>query len=151
MKFTLAACAAALLLSPLAFEQQAHARNDRVLISIAQALAEGKEKSKIRPEIPLFFGKSKYPAVSQKLNVLTTSRKTNAVGKSDSEACIWAFLSSVIVLQEEAHKSGGNAIVEIKSIYEQVTLDSETEFSCGAGGLMAGVKLEGTIVKMAPK
>jgi hypothetical protein len=148
MKLKLAACVA-LLLSTLTFEQLAHARNDRILISIAQALEVGKAKSKINPDIPLFFGKSKHPAVAQKLSVLTTSRKTNSVGKSDSEACIWAFLSTIIVLQDDARKNGGNAIVELKSIYEQVTLDSETEFSCAAGGLMAGVKLEGTVVKLA--
>lgn len=150
MKLKLAACVT-LLLSTITFEQLAQARNDRILISIDQALAVGKAKSKINPDIPLFFGKTKHPAVDQKMSVLTTSRKTNSVGKSDSDACIWAFLSTIIVLQDDARKSGSNAIVEIKSIYEAVTLDSETEFSCSAGGLMAGVKLEGTVVKIAKK
>jgi hypothetical protein len=147
MKLKLAIFASILL--SLTFEQMAQARNDRIAVSIAQALAEGKAKGKIDPNIPLFFGKATYPKVEQKFTITSSSRKTNAVGKSDSEACVWAFLSTVIALQDSARKDGGNAIIEIKSLYGHAPLESDTEFVCSAGSIVAGVQLEGTVVKLA--
>ena len=134
--------------SLLVFEQAAQARNDRLSFPLKPALALGEGKGKVDPAIKLFFGKEKHPDAAQTFSTVKSSRKTNAVGKSDQEACNWAFLSTVIALQESARQAGGNAIVAIKSIYSHVPTENETDFVCGAGGIMAGVELEGTIVKL---
>jgi uncharacterized protein YbjQ (UPF0145 family) len=54
----------------------------------------------------------------------------------------------VIALQERARKQGGNAVVNIVSNYKNVITSSETEYVCGAGGLIAGVALKGRVVNL---
>jgi len=90
----------------------------------------------------------KTPAVDRKMGEFTSNKKTNAANKSDQEACDLAFISAVIALQQRARKEGGNAVVNIRSVYKQEDSDSPTEFICGAGKIMAGVALRGTVVKL---
>ena len=40
-----------------------------------------------------------------------------------------------------------DAVVNIESNYKNRQFSSETEFECGAGAIMAGVALKGTLVK----
>jgi hypothetical protein len=39
-------------------------------------------------------------------------------------------------------------VVNIRSVYKGEDSDSPTEFVCGAGKIMAGVALRGTVVKL---
>jgi uncharacterized protein YbjQ (UPF0145 family) len=80
-----------------------------------------------------------------------TNKKTNAFGKSDLEACQHVFLSAVIELQERARKEGGNAVINIKSNYKNEVRESATEFTCGAGAVIAGVALTGEVVTLRGK
>ena len=77
-----------------------------------------------------------------------TSKKTNAFNKSDLVACQHVFLSAVIELQERARKEGGNAVINIKSNYENHIRESATEFTCGAGAVIGGVALTGEVVTL---
>jgi hypothetical protein len=40
-----------------------------------------------------------------------------------------------------------DAVVNIESNYKNRQFSNETEFECGAGAIMAGVALKGTLVK----
>jgi uncharacterized protein YbjQ (UPF0145 family) len=128
----------------------AHARDDRQMHSIALAFDTKDAKERLDPGVKLYFGKLEYPAVERVIGEWKTNKKTNAVGKSDQEACQWAFLSAMLQLQKRAREEGGDAVVEIKSVYRDVPTVSETEFVCGAGNLMAGVAFRGKVVKLAP-
>jgi len=79
---------------------------------------------------------------------LEAQLKTNAFGKSDLQACQHVFLSAVIELQDRARKEGGNAVVNIKSNYRNELTESPTEFTCGAGAVIAGVALVGDVVTL---
>ena len=57
------------------------------------------------------------------------------------------MLSALKALQQRAVKEGMDAVVGIESNYKKRHFVSETEFECGAGALMAGVALKGTLVK----
>jgi len=75
-------------------------------------------------------------------------RRTNAFNKPEQEACDIAFLSAAIVLQQQARRAGGNAVVNISSYFKNDRLDSASEYLCGAGFLMTAVGLRGTVVTL---
>ena len=125
------------------------ARNTIHQLPIADALAVGEEKSVLTGEISFYFGDAAHPAVEKSIGTFTANRKTNAVGKSDEEACNWAFMSAMKSLEERAMKEGGDAVINIYSYYYKNKVVSETEFECGAGGVMAGVTMIGEVVKLA--
>ena len=89
-----------------------------------------------------------HPEVIKNLGTVKTNKKTNAFNKSDEEACMWVFLSAMIALKKRALDQGANAVVSIKSNYRDNETSSETTFRCGAGALIAGVALKGTLVQL---
>ena len=127
----------------------AKGRDDHIKLPIHDALEKGQSyKDTVGSDIKLFWGTQKTPVVDRKMGEFTSNKKTNAANKSDQEACDLAFISAVIALQQRARKEGGNAVVNIRSVYKQEDSDSPTEFICGAGKIMAGVALRGTVVKL---
>lgn len=95
--------------------------------------------------VDFYFGTDNHPAVASTHGEYQSNKKTNAFGKSDQEACEWAFLSALVSLHQRALNEGGNAVINIRSYYKKNNFDSETEFECGAGAIMAGVTLKGTV------
>jgi uncharacterized protein YbjQ (UPF0145 family) len=125
------------------------ARDDRLKFPVHPALAKGEAyKEKIDPSIKLYFGGQKTPAVAKKMGDWTANKKTNAANKTDQEACDLAFISAVVSLQDRARKEGGNAVVNITSVYKNEPFASAKEYMCGAGHIMAGVALRGTVVTL---
>ncbi len=125
------------------------ARNTILQVSIADALAWGHEEGVLKDEVDLYFADQAHPPLEKNLGTYTTNRKTNAFGKSDQKACQWAFLSAMVTLQNRAMAEGGNAVVNIHSIYLKHEFSSTTEFECGAGALMAGVTMVGDVVQLS--
>jgi uncharacterized protein YbjQ (UPF0145 family) len=56
------------------------------------------------------------------------------------------MLSALLALHQRAITLGANAVVNIRSNYKNDLFRSDTEYTCGAGGLMAGVALIGDFV-----
>ena len=124
-------------------------RDDHIKLPIQGALEKGQSyKDTVGSDIKLFWGTQKTPAIAQKMGEFTSNKKTNAANKSDQDACDLAFISAVIALQQRARKEGGNAVVNIRSVYKKEDSDSPTDYVCGAGRIMAGVALRGTVVKL---
>ncbi|MGL6259483.1 excinuclease [Vibrio sp. WXL103] len=126
----------------------AFARDDVSDFDIAEVLASADGQSVLGSDIQFYFGDQKHPSIVSNLGEYKTNKKTNAVNKSDKEACSWVFLSAMKTLKDRAVKEGGNAIVEIKSNYKNNLTSSETTFQCGAGTFVAGVALTGKVVKL---
>lgn len=126
-----------------------YARDDHRMLPLKDALEAPAAQEKLNKSIRLYFAGQRHPKVIKKLGTWPTSKKTNAFGKSDEEACNWAFLSAMLVLQERAQREGGNAVVDIKSNYRHIETASDSEYMCGAGNIMAGVAFTGTVVKLA--
>jgi uncharacterized protein YbjQ (UPF0145 family) len=145
MKSIIRAGVAILALSSMSV---ALARDDRLMLPVKDAMAKGQTtKDRLDPSIPLYFGK-KAPAVEKKMGEFTSNKKTNAANKSDQEACEIAFVSAAISLQERAKKEGGDAVVNIKSVYRNENVESDTQYLCGAGTFVSGVALRGTVVTL---
>ena len=124
----------------------AYARDEISKYPIAKLLESSKAKEALL-DIPLYFSTQKHKAVTKKYGEVSTNKKTNAFMKSDTEACEWVMLSALKALQERAVREGMDAVVNIESNYKNRQFSSETEFECGAGAIMAGVALKGTLVK----
>jgi hypothetical protein len=127
------------------------ARDDRLTFSIRNALDRADAKQKLDPGVQLFFGSKWHPAATEDKGVFKTNKRTRSFGRSDQDACEWAFLSALLALQERAKQVGANAVVEIESNYKDQPFVSDKEYQCGAGGVMAGVALNGRMVKLAAK
>jgi len=146
MKTKITAVAAILV---LAGASSAIARDDRLMFPVKEGLLKGKStKDRIDPQIRLYFGKQTPPGIERKLGEFTSNRKTNATNKTDKEACEISFVSAVVSLQQRARKEGGNAVMNIASVYRNENRESNTEYLCGAGTFVAGVALRGTVVKL---
>ena len=147
MRIKITVAIAALALSALA---PAEARDDKNKFAIQAALGKGQAyKEKLESDIALYFGNQKTPAIAKRVGEFTSNKKTNAFNKSDQEACEIAFISAAAALQDRARREGGNAVVNIRSVYKNDNVVSETEYLCGSGAVMAGVALRGTVVTLA--
>jgi uncharacterized protein YbjQ (UPF0145 family) len=128
------------------------ARDDRLKFPVEAALTKGQNyKEKVDPNIRLYFGEQRTPKVAKKIGEWTSNKKTNAANKSDQEACDLAFISAVVSLQDRAKREGGNAVVNITSVYKNEPFTSPKEYMCGAGTFMSGVALRGTVVTLDKK
>lgn len=130
------------------FSSQAISRDDRLQLSIKDALSTETAKKKLNAGIRFYFGSQGHPEVAKKLGEYSSNKKTNAFGKSDQAACEWAFLSAMLGLQKRALREGGDAVINIYSNYKNNEFKNNDKFECGAGSIMAGVALKGTVVKL---
>lgn len=128
-----------------------HARDTKHMLPIEAAMGTVDSKEKLQGDVKFYFGDQKHPKVLTKFGSDSTSKKTNAFGKSDEVACNWAFLSAMVQLEKRAIQLGANAVVNIVSNYDHKVHSSQTEFECHAGGIMAGVALKGDFVKISNK
>ena len=125
---------------------QAHARDTRYDLPIAQALAAPEAADIVDPSIRMRFGR-KGPGQVIQANVVT-NKKTSRVGKgSDEKACIWAFLSAYKQLQQRARELGGTGVNNIVSYYKKNVNASTVNYECHAGAFVTGVALKGDIVR----
>ena len=123
------------------------ARETIAEFDLASALQSAGQENLL--DIDLYFADQKHPKVERRISKnVTTSKKTNAFGKSDETACNRALLSALIALQNRASKDGGNAVINIRSNFKHNEFASKTKFQCGAGNVIAGVALKGDTVKL---
>ncbi|MGD8782832.1 MAG: excinuclease ABC subunit A [Thioalkalispiraceae bacterium] len=130
------------------FSQTSLARDTHHDFPINDALQTENAKDKLGGNIKFYFGDQKHGPVKKRYGVFSTNKKTNAFGKSDREACEHVFLSAMIQLKQRAESLGGNAVINIKSNYKGNLTSSNTTFKCGAGAVIAGVALQGEVVKL---
>jgi len=124
------------------------ARNDKLRLSIKDAMSSSDAKSLLAGDIKFYFGKEKHSKPSSVLGTFTANKKTNFANKSDKEGCERAFASAMVALQERARREGGNAVINIHSYYNKVEFSSETEYECAAGNIVGSVVLRGTVAKL---
>ena len=88
--------AARLLLAAalLAAAGSADARDDRLMLSIAEAMKTPAAREKLDPRIRLYFG-NKRPSVARSIGTWTTNKKTSAFGRSDKDVAGVAFRGEV--------------------------------------------------------
>ena len=125
----------------------ANARNTINKFSIAEFMANTEYSSRLEG-VKFYFGDQEHPEIIQNYGEFRTNKKTNAFNKKDKPACEWVMLSAMLALHSRAQSLGANAVVNIQSNYKNNVESSETEYTCGAGGLMAGAALIGTFISI---
>ena len=143
---------ALLLLAAGVWSSAALAVDENPKFPIKHALDKGQQyKDKISPDIRLYFGPQKTPAVQKRIGEWTSTRNSNSANKPDQDACDIAFISAVIALQDRARKEGGNAVVNIKSLSKLGVNDSASDYICTSGKVIARVQLRGTAATLGKK
>lgn len=131
----------------LAIGSAAAARDTRLLLPIEDAIKQGREQGVIGDDIVFRFGKGNRGGFAKIIGSDVANRKTNALNKSDVEACNWVFLSALKALEDGARGANAKAVVEIVSYFKKREFASATEFECHAGTIMAGVALKASYAK----
>lgn len=126
----------------------ADARDSRHLFLISDAMSSLAAQEKLTAGVKFYFGSQIHVSIKSKYGDDFTNKKTNAFNKDDKTACEWVFISAMIQLQERAQQLGADAVVNIHSFYKKIPFVSDTEYECHAGGIIAGVALKGTFVKL---
>jgi len=122
------------------------ARDDRQRYPVSEVVNNPEYAARLEG-VEFYFGAQPHPGILEDFGEWPTNKKTNAFGKSDKFACQWAMLSALLSLHQRAVSLGANAVINIHSNYKSQEFVSETHFECGAGAVMAGVALKGTIVR----
>lgn len=123
------------------------ARDTTHYLDFQQAVEEATNAGRLDGSVKFYLGHSPAGANIVSRN-LTTSKKTNAFGKSDETACSWVLQSALIHLQESAKRQGANAVVNLVSNYQHKEYKSRDKYECHAGAIMAGVALKGDFAKV---
>jgi hypothetical protein len=121
----------------------------RACIRFSEALQSRGSEQLDSSKVQFFFGDQSHPPIAENYGSFSSYKKTNAVGKKDKTACQWVFLSAMITFQKRALHEGGDAVVNIHSVYKKNDISSETEFMCGAGTFVAGVTFRGDVAKLS--
>ena len=124
------------------------ARDDHAMYSIEEAMNTEAAKEKMNRGFRFYFGEQAHPEPSKNFGEFQSNKKSNGVGKSDKQACEWAFLSAMLSFQDRISREGGNAVVNLRSYYKKNLISSETQYECGAGNLMSGVTFLGDVVTL---
>ena len=122
---------------------------DTVLEQPLQALLESRQArdAGIDGSVKFYLAGRPVPAL-QRLGEVVANRKTNALNKSDENACRWVALSVLKALQAGVRSHGANAVVDIVSYYRKQEVTSPEDYECHAGAIMAGVALKGRYAKL---
>ncbi len=124
------------------------ARDTTHMLSIEEAMNTPEARERLDPNIRFVFGDTSDAETVTEHGNFVTNKKTNALNKSDEEACRWVMLSALLSLQDRVKAEGGNAVINIESFYDRQPMASNTEYECHAGAIMAGVALRGDVVTL---
>lgn len=123
------------------------ARDTTHYLDFQEVIQEATNAGRLDGSVKFYLGHTPAGANIVSRN-LTTSKKTNAFGKSDENACSWVLQSALIHLQEAAKRQGANAVVNLVSNYQHKEYKSRDKYECHAGAIMAGVALKGDFAKV---
>jgi len=115
-------------------------------LPLKQAIDAGLASGKLDGSVKFYLA-GKSPRGTVLRSGIVTNKKTNGIGKSDENACLWVAQSALIALQDAAKKQGANAVTNIVSFFRKKEYRSTTNFECHAGNIMVGVALKGDLVK----
>lgn len=125
----------------------AQARDTTHFLNFNEAVQEATNAGRLDGSVKFYLGTTPRGASIVRKGV-TTSKKTNAFGKTDEAACSWVLQSALIHLQNSAKAAGANAVVNLASNYKNKEYKSTKDYECHAGAVMAGVALKGDYAKV---
>lgn len=136
----------------------AHARNDKLLLPIEQAMRTNGTRALVSDDVPLRFGKMSANGAElmggtsvhgvadpygQIVNGYTNQRRQ----LPDEVVCLNAFRKALVELQTKARAAGADAVVGIVSNYNGVEMDSPSAYECHIGHTRGVVDLRGQFAR----
>ena len=122
------------------------ARNTKLMLPI-QDVINGPEAHKFAG-VKFAFGGQSIGVAEKSLGEFSTTKKASGFDRTDEEACRWAMASALIQFRNRAQKEGGDAVVNIRSVYKKLITSNDTEYECHAGATGASVSFSGEVVKL---
>lgn len=126
----------------------ASAQDERHELPVKHALNSEVGKAKLVKGVKVFMKGQGHPGVAKRYREFKSNKRSNALGKSDQNACDVAFLSALIALQQRAEREGGNAVIDIYSVTKDQKYQSADSYACVSGSMIANVALRGTVVRL---
>jgi uncharacterized protein YbjQ (UPF0145 family) len=121
-------------------------KGDVLVYALKRALADPKVAAKLAPEVKLYFADQPATVVRQ---IGPTESKRVGVRPARrtpiGEACARVAGNALIALSQDAKAKGGNAVVGIRSNYQDKAPANPQQFECALGAQMIAVHLTGTI------
>lgn len=137
-----------LTLAALTVGALAHARDDAVMLPLADVVQMGIAQGKLDGSVKFYMSGARTPKVNAKFGDDVSNKKTNGVGKDDATACNWAALSALMAFEASAKQKGANAVVDLHSFYKKSPTKDAVNYECHAGNIMTGVALKGTYARI---
>lgn len=120
------------------------ARDTTHYFPISEVYNEAVQDGSISSKVKMSFGQA---VAGQKLETAVTNKKTNALNKTDEQACRWAMKSALIQLNQKALSLNASKVSNIQSYYKKQPYSSKTQYECHAGRSIAGVALKADFLK----
>jgi hypothetical protein len=135
----------------------ASARNDKLLLPIANALRSNGTQAVLAHDMAVRFGSaSAQPGDSGFIMVHAVADPFGApnggsarVRRADEAVCLDAFRKALVDLQQRARTQGGTAVVGIVSNYNNMVMDSRDVYECHIGHSRGVVDLKGVVSRGA--
>jgi uncharacterized protein YbjQ (UPF0145 family) len=100
-------------------------------------------------DIRFYFAGERHPGIVRRVqNNATTSQRARKSGRAADWACNRALMNALIRLGDAARNSGANAVINIRSNWDNRPYANGSEYECAIGRMMAGVALKGDIVTL---
>jgi hypothetical protein len=143
------AMAAAMVLATVsAWSISAYARNDVLMLSIADALKDPAFADRVPTGVDFYFANQQPPKPGTSLGDVELKAKRKKLQQTDEYNCRMALMAVLDGFKEKVAAAGGNAVGNIVSYYKKQPTGSDTEYQCNAGGSGGVVWLKGTILKV---
>jgi uncharacterized protein YbjQ (UPF0145 family) len=149
MKFNLSILALVAVPVLLAATPAAAQRQDAVNVFPVGAVRDDPEFAGQTSDIRFYFAGERHPGIVRRVqNNATTSQRARKAGRAADWACNRALMNALIRLGDAARSSGANAVINIRSNWDNRPYANGSEYECGIGRMMAGVALKGDIVTL---
>jgi len=137
----------AFVLASLSIGNAAFARNDAVMLPLAEVVKLGIAQGKLDGSVKFYMSGENTPRIQSRLGEDVSNKKTNGVGKDDATACNWAALSALMAFEAKAKSLNANAVMDLHSYYNKNAYKNPVNYECRAGNIVVGVTLKGTYAK----
>jgi uncharacterized protein YbjQ (UPF0145 family) len=149
MKFNLAVLALAIPALLAATPAAAQRHQDAVNVFPVAGVRDDPEFTSQINGVRFYFAGERHPGIVRRVqNNATTSQRARKSGRTADWACQRALMNSLIRLGNAAQSSGANAVINIRSNWDNREWANGTEYECAVGRMMAGVALKGDIVTL---
>lgn len=126
----------------------ASAEDNWVYMPVKDALQSDLAKDKLDSGISFFMKGQSHPRTSNETREYTANKRARKFGRSEEEACHYAFVSALLSFQQRANKEGRNAAIDLYSVTKDKKFESSDQYSCLVGGMVANVALRGKVANI---